>query len=70
MPLIQVTMIEGRDLATKASLLAELTAAAVSVLEAPAHTVRVIISEVPAANWGVEGEPLSIRLKRMQGGQS
>lgn len=70
MPLIHVTMIEGRDTATKAKLIADLTATVVSALDAAAHTVRVIISEVPASNWGVEGEPLSERLARLNDGQA
>ena len=59
MPLIQVTLIEGRTLDAKATLIGRLTDAAVAALGAPRESVRVIIQEVPAAHWGVGGLPKS-----------
>lgn len=56
MPLIQVTLIEGRPAQAKADLIRELTQAVVS-LGAPRESVRVILQEVPAAHWGVGGVP-------------
>ncbi|MCP9951441.1 tautomerase family protein [Actinomadura madurae] len=70
MPLIQMTMIEGRDAATKRRLIAELTEVAVTVLDAPRSSVRVILNEVTTADWGVEGEPLSDRLARRAEGDA
>ncbi|HEY2717203.1 MAG TPA: tautomerase family protein [Solirubrobacterales bacterium] len=56
-PLVQVTMVEGRDEATRAELIRELTAAAAArVLGSPRERVRVLLYEVPAADWGVGGE--------------
>lgn len=57
MPLIQVTLIEGRPAQAKADLIRELTQAVVSTLDAPRESVRVILQEVPAAHWGVGGVP-------------
>ncbi|CBJ40524.1 putative tautomerase (plasmid) [Ralstonia solanacearum CMR15] len=59
MPLIQVTLIEGRTMEAKAALIGNLTQAAVDTLGAPRESVRVIIQEVPAAHWGVAGVPKS-----------
>ena len=57
MPLIDVTMIEGRSAEKKRALIKELTDAAERALEAPRASIRVILREVPAAHWGVGGEP-------------
>jgi len=57
MPLIMVTMIEGRSAQAKRDLIKGLTDVAVSTLDAPAASVRVIVQEVPAENWGVAGVP-------------
>lgn len=55
MPLIQVTMIEGRSTETKDALMRGLTEAAVQAAGVPRETIRVILQEVPAAHWGVGG---------------
>ncbi|MCA8023255.1 4-oxalocrotonate tautomerase [Burkholderia metallica] len=59
MPLIQVMLIDGRTAAEKTALIAGLTEAAVTALDAPRESVRVILQEVPAAHWGVGGVPKS-----------
>ena len=55
MPLIQVTLIEGRSAQAKAALIAGLTDAVIAAVGAPRAAVRVILQEVPAAHWGVGG---------------
>lgn len=55
MPLIQVTLIEGRSADEKAALIRNLTEAAVQSVGAPRESIRVILQEVPAAHWGVGG---------------
>lgn len=57
MPLIQVSLLEGRSPEAKRRLLAELTDAAERALGAPRASVRVILTEVPAAHWAVAGIP-------------
>jgi 4-oxalocrotonate tautomerase len=55
MPLIQVTLIEGRSADMKAALIRGLTEAAVQATAAPSESIRVILQEVPGAHWGVGG---------------
>lgn len=57
MPLVEVTIIEGRSAEKKKALIKNLTDTVVETLEAPIESVRVIIREVPGAHWGVGGEP-------------
>ncbi len=60
MPLIQITILEGRAVAQKHRLLREITALVSEVLEAPKERIRVCINEVPPDNWGIAGEPASV----------
>lgn len=60
MPLIQVTMIEGRSAEMEAALMRGLTEAAVEATGAPRESIRVILQEVPNAHWGVGGIPKTI----------
>lgn len=55
MPIINVTLIEGRPSEKKEGLIKELTEAAVRALDAPVQSVRVILNEVPAEHFGVAG---------------
>jgi len=55
MPVVQVTLIEGRAPAQKEALIASVTDAVVEALDAPRDSVRVLLYEVPAAHWGVGG---------------
>lgn len=64
MPILQVTLIEGRTPETKRALIAELTGAVVRTLESPRESVRVILNEVPAEHWGVGGQPKSSQTHR------
>lgn len=57
MPVIQVTIIEGRSAEAKKELIKKLTDATVEAIGAPRETIRVILQEVPAAHWGVGGVP-------------
>lgn len=57
MPIIDVTLIEGRAPEKKRALIEKLTEAAVEALDAPIESVRVIIREVPAAHFGAGGKP-------------
>lgn len=56
MPIINVTLIEGRTPEKKAALIKELTDAAVRAVDAPIESVRVIINEVPREHFGVAGK--------------
>ena len=59
MPLIQVTMIEGRSVAQKHELIKRLTEATSEVLEAEPQRVRVVLYEVSGDDWGIGGEAVS-----------
>ncbi len=55
MPIIDVTLLEGRTPADKNRLITELTDGAERALNAPRDSIRVIIREVPAAHFAVAG---------------
>lgn len=59
MPVVQVNMIEGRTRAQKKRLIEEVTQAVHRALDAPLPSIRVVIHEVPAENWGIAGVPKS-----------
>ena len=51
MPLVEVTLVQGRSPAQLRSLIHELHEAVVRTVDAPPANVRVIVREVPATNW-------------------
>jgi 4-oxalocrotonate tautomerase len=57
MPLVQVTMIEGRTPEQKQALHREVTEAVIRALGVKPESIRTVIYEVPAAHWAVGGEP-------------
>ena len=60
MPMIQVTMLEGRTVEQKHALIRELTDATVRALGVPADRVRVALNVVSADEWGIGGVPASV----------
>lgn len=56
MPIIDVSLLEGRSEAQKKLLISELTDAAVRAVGAPKETIRVIIREMPPAHYGIAGK--------------
>lgn len=59
MPLIQVTMVEGRTVEQKHALIARLTDAMVEAVGTPRDRVRVAIYEISGDEWGIGGLPFS-----------
>ncbi len=57
MPLVEVTMIEGRSKEKKVALMKRLTDAVEETIGAPRESIRVVIREVPAEHWAVGGVP-------------
>ena len=51
MPLIEVTLVEGRSAEQLRALISGLTRVAVEAVDAPVDSVRVVIREVPATHW-------------------
>ncbi|MFN8167338.1 MAG: 2-hydroxymuconate tautomerase [Candidatus Nanopelagicales bacterium] len=59
MPLIQVTLVEGRTVEQKHALIAALTDAMVESIGTPRDRVRVALYEISAEEWGIGGVPFS-----------
>lgn len=55
MPIIDVTLLEGRSKEAKISLIRELTSAAERAIGAPPASIRVILREVPPEHFAVAG---------------
>ncbi|MCD9030660.1 tautomerase family protein [Luteimonas sp. Y-2-2-4F] len=53
MPLIHVTLVEGRDDARVEAFIREVARTAARTLDAPLSSVRVWVDEVPAARFAV-----------------
>lgn len=70
MPIIEVTMLEGRSSEKKADLMRALTDAAVQAIGAPRASVRVILREIPAEHFGVAGESIALRNAAKSGASS
>jgi 4-oxalocrotonate tautomerase len=50
-PLIEVTLVEGRSPEQLRALISGLTRAASEAVGAPTENVRVVVREVPATHW-------------------
>jgi len=59
MPIIEITMVEGRSDEKKETLILALTDATEEAIGAPRETIRVVIREVPPAHFAVAGVPKS-----------
>jgi len=51
MPLVEVTLVEGRSAKQLRALITALTEAVVGAVGAPKENVRVVVREVPATHW-------------------
>ena len=56
MPIVNVTMIEGRSVELKVKMVKAVTEAIVESINAPRESIRVIINEVPAWHFAAGGE--------------
>lgn len=61
MPIIQAFLLEGRSEEKKAAFIAAVTDAAVDSLGAPRESIRVIITEMPATDFGIAGQSFKQR---------
>ncbi len=59
MPIVQISLIEGRTAEKKEQLIKKVTDAITEVLQIPADRVRIVLNEVPKENIGYGGVPLS-----------
>jgi len=56
MPIAIVHLIEGRSEEKKKAMIIAVSNAIAESLEAPMESIRVIIQETPAANFGIAGQ--------------
>ncbi len=56
MPIVEITMVEGRTADQKKALLRSVTDAIVGSLSVPQSNVRIILREIPTAHFAVGGE--------------
>lgn len=66
MPLIEVTLAEGRSPEKLRALISKLTAAVVETDVAKKEAVRVILREVPKSHWAAGDETLAERAAKQQ----
>ncbi len=70
MPLIQVTMVQGRTIEQKHALIAALTDAMADTIGTPKDRIRVALYEITADEWGIGGVPFSEARAPQTGEQS
>ena len=59
MPLVEISMLTGRDNETKEKMIREVTEAVVRTSGAPPEAVTVILRDVPRTDWARAGTPYS-----------
>lgn len=57
MPIVDITLIEGRSPEKKVRLIEKVTDAVVEAIDAPRDSVRVLIREIPPQHFGAGGKP-------------
>jgi 4-oxalocrotonate tautomerase len=62
-PLVEVTLVEGRTPQQIRALISGLTAAVVDGVDAPEESVRVVVREVPATHWAAGDVTIAERRK-------
>ena len=56
MPIVEITMIEGRAPEAKRRLIAKVTDSIIEAIDAPRDSIRIILREIPALHFGVAGK--------------
>ncbi len=67
MPLVEVTLVEGRTPAQLRALMSALTSAVVSTVDLPLESVRVVVREVPPTHWAAGDVTIAERAARAGG---
>jgi 4-oxalocrotonate tautomerase len=67
MPIIQVQLFGNLAAEQKETLIKETSDTVARVLNAPLSTIRVLIQELPAENWGIAGESAQKKLSQTSG---
>ena len=66
MPLVEVTLVEGRTPEQLSTLISRLTTAVVDSVGAPKENVRVVLREVPATHWAAGDVTIEERRGRQE----
>jgi len=66
MPLVEVTLVEGRTTEQLRTLISRLTTAVVDSVGAPKENVRVVLREVPATHWAAGDVTIEERRGRQE----
>ena len=61
MPLVQVTLAEGRSPDQLRALISKITAAVSEAVDAPPQNIRVVLYEVPTTHWAAGDVTLAER---------
>jgi 4-oxalocrotonate tautomerase len=69
-PLVEITLVQGRTPQQLRALLHELHGAVVRSIGAPAENVRVIIREIPATHWAAGDVTIAERATAASQGSS
>ncbi len=64
MPLIQVTLVEGRTPEQLRTLISKLTSAVTDAIGAPKEAIRVVLNEVPDTHWAAGDVTIAERNKK------
>ncbi|HPY26251.1 MAG TPA: 2-hydroxymuconate tautomerase [Mycobacterium sp.] len=64
MPLIQVTLVEGRSPEQLRALISALTSAVTDSIGAPKEAIRVVLNEVPDTHWAAGDVTIAERNKK------
>lgn len=67
MPLIEVTLTEGRSPEQLRALISGLTGAAAEAVDAPLQNIRVVVREVPETHWAVGDVTIAERRVHQEG---
>lgn len=59
MPLIHISILEGRPEEKVIALIKNVTATVAETLDAPEGNIRVIVTEVPKTRWSVGGKTMA-----------
>lgn len=64
MPLVEVTLTEGRTPEQIRALISEVTAAVARAVSAPVPNIRIVVREVPATHWAAGDVTIAERRKQ------
>jgi len=70
MPIVNISMMEGREPEKIEKMIAAVSDAIATSLDAPIETVRVIVNEMKDHQWGVGGKPMRVVREERERGET